>query len=182
MLEEFQAVWVGNEGVRLAAPETLVGQFDGLSVPHGAHNGWQPSLAGWDLFEENSVSHIGTLVQEIVHRQRLQQPLLDAVTLHVFTVGNIISEAAVVLDFDAEGIVDGLEVVMEGALRHPFAQFVDGAALPQAADFIPRDVPVPVDGVNQPYVPVKIVLCHIFCFNCFLLKGLHIPSEAYKKL
>lgn len=73
-------------------------------------------------------------------------------------------------------------MVMEGPFGHRSAVIVVRTALPATADVLQRDVPSPVDGVDQPYVPVEIVLRHILCFRCHSKKGRHIPAAALVKL
>ena len=51
-------------------------------------------------------------------------------------------------------------MVMEGAFVKLFAGLVQWRILPKVAELLPGDVSVAVDGVNQPNIPVEIVLCH----------------------
>ena len=161
LFEKFQTVGVQDEGTLFILPETLVSHFDGHLVPHGVHDDRKPLLAGGDLLKEDPVAHVGTLVQQVVHGQGLQQPLADAVALQVIGVGDVVPQRPVALDLDSEGVQDGLPVVMEGALIKLFAGLVQWRILPKVAELLPGDVSVAVDGVNQPNIPVEIVLCHI---------------------
>lgn len=163
MFEKLQTIGVQDERTRLAPPETLVGNFDGLLVAHGVHDDRKPFLAGRDLLEEDPVAHVRTLVHQVVHGKGLQQPLTDTVSLQVIGVSNVVPQGAVALDLDSEGVQDGLPVVMEGALIKLFAGLVQWRILPKVAELLPGDVSVAVDGVNQPNIPVEIVLCHISC-------------------
>ena len=125
--ELLQAVGVQDEGVRLVTPKTLVGDFDGLPVTHGVHDDRKPFLAGGDILEEDPVAHVGTLVQQVVHGQGLQQSLPDTVALQVIGVGNIVSQNSVALDLDPEGLQDGLPVVVESPLVQLLSRIVERA-------------------------------------------------------
>ena len=67
-------------------------------------------------------------------------------------------------------------MVVEG----PFGQVIlpngiQWAARPKVADVLERDMPVTVDDIDQPNVPVEIVLCHIgfFWFYKYTNKNCH---------
>ena len=151
---------MGDEGRLLIPPEALVGHLNGLPVPHCVDNDGEPALAGGDVLKKDAVPHILGLVEDVVQRQRLEEPLPDAATLKVVPVGDVVPQRAVALDLDAEGVLDGNAVVVEGALRQGFAVLVDGAPLPLAGYLRQGDGAATVDRVDQPDIPVEIVLCH----------------------
>ena len=120
LFEKLQTIRVQDERCRLAPPETLVGNFDGLLVAHGVHDDRKPFLAGRDLLEEDPVAHVRTLVHQVVHGKGLQQPLTDTVSLQVIGVSNVVPQGAVALDFNSKSVKNGFPVIVES----PFVQLL----------------------------------------------------------
>ena len=120
LLEQFQAVRLCLVRAWLILPETLVGHLYLLAVTHCIHDDREPLLRRRNLLEENAVTHVLRLVEQVVHRQGLQEPLADAVRFQIIAVGDVISQRPVAFDLNAEGVKNGFPVVVEG----PFGQVI----------------------------------------------------------
>jgi hypothetical protein len=102
--------------------------------------------------------------------------LTDTVTFYVTTFGNVITPVTVAFYLDTKCVENGIYMVEKSPLRElallyacawAGIQMTEG---PCSADIFKFNVFMPIDEVNQPYVPVKIVLCHSACFSVFAYK------------
>ena len=85
--------------------------------------------------------------------------MTNSIALQVIAVGDVVPLGTVALDFYAEGIEDGIQMIEEGAVTERLAvAVIQGARLPQVADLLEGDVPVPADGTDEPDITVKVVL------------------------
>jgi hypothetical protein len=52
-------------------------------------------------------------------------------------------------------------MVVKSALVELLAGLIKRGVLPQATQFHTGDVPMPLDGINQPHIAVEVGFCHI---------------------
>lgn len=70
-----------------------------------------------------------------------------------------------------KGVKDGFYMIIKGPWRQfallnaGTARTIQWAERPRSADIFIFDVPVAIDKLNKPDVPVKIILCHIESFS-----------------
>ena len=98
-------------------PERSVVEGDHLAVAHCLQDGGEKFAAERVVFQQDTVAQLGTLVNVVVHRQRLEHPppetrrVGNIIPIHdVVTVGMFVAP-----DFDAEDVPNVLFVVHEGA-------------------------------------------------------------------
>ena len=91
--------------------------------------------------------------EEIAYRDCADHPVLDAVLLKDFLIGDVVGEAVacVAFDLDAEDVLDCRFVSDEGCAGDFYSSGEFGPE-PAAVDFLQRYLTCTADGSNQPYI------------------------------
>ena len=131
------------------------------TVAHGFDDGRQVFPSRGDLLEEDAPFQVVALIDEVVHRKGVEQPVADATALHVVGMFNVIAVTifAAAADVDVEHLLDGGAPVVEGAAGQRLA-LAQARALPAFVDFFEGDAPLAVDRVDQPDVLVEQIFDH----------------------
>lgn len=124
--EQLDAVWLQLKPRRSVGTVFPVFNLDSDLLLHGVNDHLKVVVAR-DFLEQNSVLQRKTLAYYVVHCQCGKHPVLNGVLLQDFFVADEISVAvvAVAVDVDAENVLDGVFVPVEGGTRQvdAFAHF-----------------------------------------------------------
>ena len=120
---------------------------------HRADDEFEVFAVGGDVFEHDAVLHAQALTDDVVDGECGEHPVLDRVLAQHFLIADevAVAIAPVAVDEDAEYVLDGVLVAVEGgaAQRHAFAHL---GALPPLIDFGQSNPFGSADGVHQPDV------------------------------
>lgn len=117
LLELSQTVWFCFKRGGILLGESLMCDFKRFSVADCLYDCREILFARRHLLENDAVPHIVAFVQQVVERERLHEPFSDFITFYIIAICNIIPKAPVALDFDAESVEDGTNVVVECPFR-----------------------------------------------------------------
>ena len=147
--EEFDAIGLERPLGVVVAAVTAVAHHDADAALHGLHHLTQKLALGGDVFEQDAVVKAAGLTHNIADGQRAEHPLLDGVGAQLRGVDDIVAVVGVAADGDAENLLDGRTVAVEGGAAEgcPLAEVGE---LPAVAEVGQRDAPRPPDGVHQP--------------------------------
>lgn len=150
-------------------PEALIVDAQHLLVADGHKDRLQKLLSARDVFEQDLVLEVATLGQKSAGREGIDEPMLDIGRLQVLGVADVVAVtiATVAFDVDAEHLLDGVAVMVEGGARHGEALAHLGGE-PAAVDVVERDLACTIDGIEQPGVLTEQEVClHIVLMVMF---------------
>ena len=159
--EEFYTIRLHRPLGVVVAAVTTVAHHDTDAALHGLHHLTQKLALGGDVFEQDAVVKAAGLTY-IADGQRAEHPLLDAVGAQLRGVDDIVAVVGVAADGDAENLLDGRTVAVEGGAAEgcPLAEVGE---LPAVAEVGQRDAPRPPDGVHQPDILLEKRRCFHRC-------------------
>jgi hypothetical protein len=139
--------------LRLSRLIATVSQDNLPALLHGMNHLFQIHAFRWDVFKHYSVLQAHTLTNEIVHREGRKHPVLHGILTQDFFVTDIIAitVSPVAIDVDAEKILNGIFMTIEGGTAEGNA-FAHLRPQPFLVDFRKGDSLRSVDGIHQPDV------------------------------
>ena len=131
----------------------MVGHRERHTLTHRINNSRQVLLPRGYIFKENSVFEILTLVQNIIDRKGLNQPLAHTHIVNTLAVGNnITSLRATILYLDVEQLLHSIGVAVELTLRKLLA--TPKMRLEAMLYLFERNRSTIVYGCNKPHIAV----------------------------
>ena len=153
LTEQLDAIRREDEAAGFGGLIAFVAHQHLASRLHRADNEFEVLAVGGDVFEHDAVLQAQALTDDVVDGECGEHPVLHRVLAQHFLVADevAVAVAPVAVDEDAEDVLDGVLVAVEGgaAQRHAFAHL---GALPPLVDFGKRDPFGSADGVHQPDV------------------------------
>ena len=153
LAEQLDAIRREDEATGFGGLVAFVAHQHFASRLHRADDGFEVLAVGGDVFEHDAVLQAQALADDVVDGECGEHPVLHRVlTQHLLVADKVaVAVAPVAVDEDAEDVLDGVFVAVEGgaAQRHAFAHL---GTLPPLIDFGQSNPFGPADGVHQPDV------------------------------
>lgn len=151
LAEQLDAIRRENKTAGFGGLVAFVAHQHLASSLHRADDEFEVFAVGGDVFEHDAVLQAQALADDVVDGESGEHPVLHRVLAqHLLVADEVaVAVAPVAVDEDAEDVLDGVLMAVEGgaAQRHAFAHL---GALPPLVDFGKRDPFGSADGVHQP--------------------------------
>lgn len=149
LAEQLDAIRREDEATGFGGLVAFVAHLHLSSRLHRANDEFEVFAVGGDVFEHDTVLQAQALADDVVDGECGEHPVLHRVLAQHFLVADevAVAVAPVAVDEDAEDVLDGVFVAVEGgaAQRHAFAHL---GALPTLVDFSQSNPFGPADGVH----------------------------------
>ena len=130
-----------------------------VDLLHCVDDGLQILPSAWHILEDNPIFDWLAFKERVTHRQRVQQPFLNASALQVIHIGNVVTVRRGLFAFDreAEGVEDIPLPFVESALQHLLATAQVLIIHPEAIQLVKGNLSGTVDGFHNPYEFIGLI-------------------------